>query len=396
MKRFLLMLSLVSVVVLAGAPSLRAADPGSGPGNAPPGAPQAFGATLDIGYCYDYLAPFGSWISLDPYGYVWCPRHMGYGWRPYSDGDWIWTDYGWTWMSDLDWGWMPFHYGRWGWDDDCGWFWAPGTVWGPAWVTWRWSDLYFGWAPIPPGFDFRRGIDFDAMALGIPLNFWVFVGGSHFLDRDMHRYVLPYERNATIVRNTEIRNNFDFRGDRMVNNGIDPETIRRVTGHSVLRYSLADSDRPGAPQVSGREARLYRPSISEAPSARPKEFLNRDQARRELAPARIFEPRPQERGTAPESAVRKSQAEQRSLLMQSQAEEQKSLEQSRAQEASRMKSAEEKARVQQDYQARMAEQKKQHQAEQQQMNERHRQEAEQVRQSGQSRQPPPPAPPKKK
>ncbi len=317
---------------------------------------------------------------------------MGYGWRPYSDGDWIWTDYGWTWMSDLDWGWMPFHYGRWGWDDDFGWFWTPGTVWGPAWVTWRWSDLYFGWAPIPPGFDFRPGIDFDAMALGIPLNSWVFVGGSHFLDRDMRRYVLPFERNATIVGNTEIRNNFDFRGDRMVNNGIDPETIQRVTGRGVTRYNLVDSDRPGAPQVSGREARLYRPSISESSGARPKEFLNRDQARRELAPARIFEPRPQERGAAPESAVRKSQAEQRSLLMQSQAEERKSLERRRAQEASRMNSAEEKAKVQQDYQARAAEQKKQHQAEQQQMTERHRQEAEQVRQSGQSRQPPPASP----
>ena len=396
MKRFLFMLSLVSVVVLAGAPSLRAAAPGSRPGSALPGGSQAFGATLDIGYCYDYLAPFGDWISLDPYGYVWCPRHMGYGWRPYTEGHWIWTDYGWTWVSDSDWGWMPFHYGRWGFDNDYGWFWTPGTVWGPAWVTWRWSDLYFGWAPIPPGFDFRPGIDFDAVALGIPLNFWVFVGGSHFLDRDVRRDVLPYERNMMIVRDTTIRNRFGFRGDRMVNDGIDPETIRRVTGHRVLRYSLADSNRPGAPQVSGREARFYRPSFREVPNARPKEFLNRDQARRELPPARIFEPQPRARAVPPESAVRKRQAEQRSLLMKSQAEERKSLERRAAQEARRMRSAGERTRVQQEYQSRMAEQRRQHQAEQQQMNERHRQEAEQVRQYGQSRQPPPPSPPRKK
>jgi hypothetical protein len=374
MKRFLWLISLIFAIVLAGAPSLQAAGPGSGPGGAPPGAPQGFGVTLDIGTCYDYLAPFGSWIDLDPYGYVWCPRHMGYGWRPYSDGHWIWTDYGWTWVSDFDWGWMPFHYGRWGWEDDCGWFWVPGFDWGPAWVTWRWNDLYFGWAPIPPGFDFRAGIDFDAMALGIPLNFWVFVGGSHFLDRDIRSEVLPYERNMTIVRNTEIRGNFEFRGERMINNGIDPETIRRVTGHGVLRYNLADSDRPGAPQVSGLEARFYRPTIRETENARPKEFLNREQARQEMAQARIFEPRGQERAVAPETAVRKSQAEQRSLLMKSQADE--------------------RARAQQEYESRMAEQQKQHQAERQQMNERHRQEAEQVRQSSQSRQPPPP--PRKK
>ena len=395
MKRSLLMISLIFVIVLAGAPALRAADPGSGPGGAPPGAPQGFGATLDIGYCYDYLAPFGSWIDLDPYGYVWSPRNMGYGWRPYSEGHWIWTDFGWTWVSDEDWGWMPFHYGRWGWDDDSGWFWAPGTVWGPAWVTWRWSDLYYGWAPIPPGVDFRAGMDFDAMALGIPLNSWVFVGGPHFLDRDVRGDVLPYERNMTIVRNTEIRNNFEFRGDRMVNNGIDPETIRRVTGRSVLRYNLADSERLGSPQLSGREARFYRPSITETPNARPKEFLNREQARQQMAQARIFEPRPQERAVAPESALRKSQADERSLLMKSQAEEQKGLERRRAGEARQMASAAERARVQQEYQSRMAEQQKQHQAERQQMNERHRQEAEQVRQSSQSRQPPPPPPRKK-
>jgi hypothetical protein len=395
MKRSLSLISLIFAIVLAGAAALRGADPGSRPGGAPAGAPQGFGVRLDIGYCYDYLAPFGSWIDLDPYGYVWCPRHMGYGWRPYSEGRWIWTDYGWTWVSDFDWGWMPFHYGRWGWDDDCGWFWVPGFDWGPAWVTWRWNDLYCGWAPVPPGFDFRAGIDFDAMALGIPLNFWVFVGGPHFLDRDVRDYVLPYERNMTIVRNTEVRSNFEFRGDRMINNGIDPETIRRETGHSVLRYNLADADRPGAPEVSGREARFYRPSIRETENARPKEFLNRDQARQEVAPARIFEPRPQERAVAPESAIRKSQAEQRSLLTKSQAQEQKSLERRRAEEARQMKSADERVRIQQEYQSRMAEQQKQHQAERQQMNERHRQEAEQVRESSQSRQQQPP-PPKKK
>ena len=394
MKRFLFLIGLVFVVVLTGAPSPRSADdgPGTRPGSAPPKASQAFGASLDIGYCYDYLAPFGTWISLDPYGYVWCPRHMGYRWRPYADGYWIWTDWGWTWMSDFEWGWMPFHYGRWGWDDDCGWFWVPGSIWGPAWVTWRWSDLYFGWAPIPPGVEFGMGVDFRALALGIPYNSWVFVGGPHFLDRDIHRYVLPYERNRMIVGSTAIRNDFDLRGDRLMNRGIDVQTVRRVTRHDVLTYRLADSDRPGEARVAGREAQFYRPSFREDRGARPKEFLNKEQARQELAPARIFEPRQQARAAAPESIVRKRQAEERSLLMKSQAQERSDLERRRTEESRKMQSQADKAKSQQDYQTRMAEQRKQHQAEQAQMNERHRGDAEQVRRSGESRpQTPPPA-----
>jgi hypothetical protein len=77
------------------------------------------------------------------------PWQMGYRWRPYSEGNWGWTDYGLTWISDLEWGDIRSHYGRWGGDNELGWFWVPGSVWGPAWVTWRSNDQYLGWAPLP-------------------------------------------------------------------------------------------------------------------------------------------------------------------------------------------------------------------------------------------------------
>ena len=396
MKRILFMTVLILSVTLAGASYLRPSDEGTGAGSggSRPGLPQGFGAVLDIGYCYDYLAPFGSWISLDPYGYVWCPRHMGYRWRPYADGYWIWTDYGWTWISDFEWGWMPFHYGRWGWDDDCGWFWVPGSIWGPSWVTWRWSDLYLGWAPIPPGIDFRAGMDFDSLSRRIPPNFWVFIGGSHFLDRNVRRFVLPHERNSTIVGYTKAQNNFEFRDGRLVNQGIDFETVRRATRHDVVRYRIADSGRPGETRVAGREAQIYRPSFRDDPGARPKAYLMRDQARRELAPAKIFEPRRQAPAAAPESTVRKRQAEERALLLKSQSQERKDMERRLTKEGRTMQSAAEKAKNQQDSQARITEQRRMHQAEQEQLNERHRRDAEQVRQAGGSREQAPP--PKKK
>jgi hypothetical protein len=363
---------------------------GVGGGGAYAGGPQEFGAELDINYCYDYLSPFGSWINLDPYGYVWTPRHMGYRWRPYGDGHWVWTDYGWTWISDFDWGWMPFHYGRWGWDDECGWFWVPGTVWGPAWVTWRYSDLYMGWAPIPPGIEFRAGMDFASLSLQIPGNFWIFIGGPHFLDPDIHPYVLPYERNSMIVSYTTGRNNFFFRSGRFVNEGIDVETVRRATRREVLTYRLADINRPGEGRIAGNEVQLYRPNFRGNAQARPKDFLNRDQARRELAPAKVYELPRQAPAVAPESAVKKRQAEERALLEQSQSQERQNLQRRRDQTAQQAQSSAEKAKAQQDYQSQMSQVQKQHQAEKQQMNQRHQRDTQQVRQQ----QAPPP--PKKK
>ena len=81
---------------------------------------------------YDDLAPYGRWIQLNHYGLVWQPWDLPYGWRPYSDGYWVYTDYGWTFESDDPYGWAVYHYGRWAFDNRFGWVWVPGYEWGPA------------------------------------------------------------------------------------------------------------------------------------------------------------------------------------------------------------------------------------------------------------------------
>jgi hypothetical protein len=101
----------------------------------------------------DTLSPYGEWIDDNIYGRVWQPsvEAVGADFSPYAtDGQWALTEYGWTWVSDWDWGWAPFHYGRWLAVADRGWCWMPGTLWGPAWVTWRSGGGYVGWAPLPP------------------------------------------------------------------------------------------------------------------------------------------------------------------------------------------------------------------------------------------------------
>ena len=136
----------------------------------------------DVSYFYDQLAPHGYWVYHSPYGYVWLPRVDRYGWRPYTFGHWIWTDYGWMWASRFEWGWIPFHYGRWGWDHTLGWFWVPGTDWAPAWVAWRSSSLYIGWAPLPPDILFIRGRGIHSIPFSLYDNYWIFVSHRYFFD----------------------------------------------------------------------------------------------------------------------------------------------------------------------------------------------------------------------
>jgi hypothetical protein len=99
---------------------------------------------------YEYeLDQYGDWRLMPSYGYVWIPRGMGPGWRPYHHGHWTWIPFcGWTWVGYDAWGWAPYHYGRWQWDPMFGWYWIPTSIWGPAWVSWWWGWDYYGWAPL--------------------------------------------------------------------------------------------------------------------------------------------------------------------------------------------------------------------------------------------------------
>ncbi|MGA2362186.1 MAG: DUF6600 domain-containing protein [Candidatus Aminicenantales bacterium] len=360
------------------------------------GAPQEYGADMDMDSMYNYLSPYGSWVNLAPYGPVWTPRHMGYQWRPYSDGHWVMTDDGWTWIANEEWGSIPFHYGRWGYDDGFGWYWVPGTVWAPAWVSWRWSDQYAGWAPLPPGVEFRAGMDFASLSFNIPSRFWVFIQAPHFLDRDIYHYTLPYERNNTIMNFTSIHNNMSFRNNRVFNAGIGTDVVQRVTRQQIPRYRIQDVRQPGPARVAGNNLQIYRPAMRANAGAKPRAVLNTNQARQELAPAKVFEPRQQVPVSAQQSAVQKRQAEEKTLLQKTQAQELKDLQGKRTAEQAQARDAASKAKIQQTYQTKTADLQKQHQAEKQQLTQRHQQDTAQVKRTAQPAKQEKQAPPVKK
>src|SRR5688572_27878049 len=117
--------------------------------------------TVSLDVFHENLESYGEWREVADYGYCWQPRDVDADWRPYSDGQWVYTDAGWTWDSEEPYSWAVYHYGRWARADRIGWFWVPGTEWGPAWVSWRRSPHHIGWAPLPPEARFTRTVGFD-------------------------------------------------------------------------------------------------------------------------------------------------------------------------------------------------------------------------------------------
>jgi len=339
------------------------------------GDPQQYGAdrNMDMDSMYNYLAPYGNWINMDPYGYVWTPRNMGYEWRPYSDGHWVMTEDGWTWIANEEWGSIPFHYGRWGYDEYIGWYWVPGTTWGPAWVSWRGNDQYTGWAPLQPGIEIRANMDFGSLSINIPIRFWNFLQTSHFLDSDVNRYSLPYERNSSLINFTSDRNNYNFRNDRIYNGGIGIDVVQRATRRNVPLYKIQDARQPGRARIAGKDLQIYRPTLRADAVAKPKAFLKVDQARVELAPVKVFEPKQKEPLNVQTAAVRRRQADEKALLLKTQAQDVKDLQRQRDAQLLKVRDNAEKAKIKQDNQNKIAELQKQHQAEKLQLTERHKQ-----------------------
>lgn len=154
---------------------------------------------------YEPLDAYGDWVETDDYGYVFRP-HLAVrdgGWRPYTDGHWVYTEHGWAWDSNEDFGWATYHYGRWARLDGHGWVWVPGREWAPAWVSWRRGDDYCGWAPLPP--ESRTRVSFSAtvdLDYGLGPAAYVFVSLGNFGARSYRPVIEPPVRNTVIVNKT--------------------------------------------------------------------------------------------------------------------------------------------------------------------------------------------------
>jgi hypothetical protein len=207
---------------------------------------------VQANYFYSDLSPYGTWVDLEGFGWCWQPSAVviNRGWRPYCDGGhWVYTDAGWYWQSEYSWGWAPFHYGRWYAHPRAGWVWTPDTVWAPAWVTWRSSGDYCGWAPLPPHavFDVGVGWRFNGVRVGLNFDFglradhFTFVGLRDFNERDFnHRRLAPVEVTK-IYNRTTIINNYTVNNNTIVNHGIAVDRVSAVARTPIRRATVREA-----------------------------------------------------------------------------------------------------------------------------------------------------------
>ncbi len=219
-------------------------------------------------YGAEDLDGYGSWVYVDPYGWVWAPA-VDAGWAPYYNGRWVWMDwYGWNWVSYDPWGWAPYHYGRWFFHANR-WCWWPGAfgvrhAWSPglvAFVGWG------GWNGVSVGVGFGQ-IGWIPLAPYEPYHPWYgrgYYGGyrggvTHPVQVTVAVDVGATYRNARVVNGiTGVDAGMFGRGGGVRHLRIDPANLRRadlVRGPLPMvpdRESLRLTDRP-APPPRVREA----------------------------------------------------------------------------------------------------------------------------------------------
>ncbi len=219
---------------------------------------------------YDDLSPWGEWLRVEPWGWVWSPWDMEPGWRPYTHGRWALTGLGWTWVSDWPWGWAPFHYGRWTYHSYYGWLWVPGTVWAPAWVAWRYGNGWIGWAPLPPDVHWRFGFGLDLGGLNLDLviaeHGWCFVDEHSFLAPRVWNHLAPLPRHRWLLRETRDRTRYEEREHQVTARPFGVEELEPGVG-AVPRYDIEELERPPDREegIRGGTVRVYRPKLPETP-----------------------------------------------------------------------------------------------------------------------------------
>jgi hypothetical protein len=204
---------------------------------------------------YNDLSLYGQWIDDPKYGYVWSPDEDG-SFRPYfSNGYWVMTDYGNTWISNYPWGWACFHYGRWTYDNYYGWLWVPGSNWGPSWVTWRYNDGYYGWAPLGPDYE----VTVNMSNYSCPNDWWTFIPSQYIYSGSYYRYWSGPRSNSTLIPRTTIINNVYVNNNTQYVSGPHLHQVQQVSKQPVQIYKITNSTSLNT-RVRNNNVKMYRPA----------------------------------------------------------------------------------------------------------------------------------------
>jgi hypothetical protein len=224
-----------------------------------PTAPPAAESQPDPGpsVFYNDLASYGAWLQQPDYGLCWQPtvETIDPSWRPYVDaGQWMYSDYGWYWQSDYTWGWAVFHYGRWVNVPRRGWLWVPDNVWAPAWVAWRSTPSYIGWAPLPPGASLNvlAQLTYNGepagpnATFGLRASAYSFVGPGNLISRHLPRRILPAAQVKSLVENSAVIDSYAIVNNRIFDGGASRDAVAAAAQRAVPEVTLRAVSSPEA------------------------------------------------------------------------------------------------------------------------------------------------------
>jgi hypothetical protein len=266
--------------IIAAAPA-----PASPPAGQPAAASQPDAASGDSVF-YNGLASYGAWAQQPDYGLCWQPtvETIDPDWSPYVDaGQWLYSDSGWYWQSDYTWGWAVFHYGRWANVPHLGWVWVPGNQWAPAWVAWRSTPSYIGWAPLPPGVGLNTLAQLTynhqpagpRATFGLPASAYSFVSVSNLISRNLPRRVVPAARAMDLVQNSALLDSYALVNKRIFNGGVSREAVAAAAHKALPEVALraVSSPEDAGLAMDRKTLAVYLPAASSAGASPSAQFV---------------------------------------------------------------------------------------------------------------------------
>jgi hypothetical protein len=232
---------------------------------------QAQEVNVNFSIFFGDLAQHGRWVHHPRYKNVWCPD-VDQTWAPYTHGHWVYlATRGWYFESDEPFAWAAYHYGRWFREADLGWCWVPGNVWAPAWVSWRKSNEYLGWAPLAPDNDgYSIGVKFSDREP--PRNDWFFVPTRSFLKPQLSAEIVFGASQPDVFDRTQAAGTVIVQNNIVVNNVITVNFVEQQTNEKVAVVKAQPVTDPNAvkPGAAGQDiavfdAELKQPQQNDAP-----------------------------------------------------------------------------------------------------------------------------------
>ncbi len=223
---------------------------------------------VSINLFFDRLSDSGRWVRHPDYNYVWVPTAVDPDWAPYTHGHWIYVDeLGWYFESDEPFAWAVYHYGRWDFDPQIGWFWVPGTIFAPAWVSWRRNGDVIGWAPLRPhGHGYV--VTVEIVDPEPPPGYWIFVPIDHFVDPSLQVVIIERDRAPVLYTQTEFVGPVAVQNNIVINTTINIDVIQKYEKVTVEKIKYVE-DPAAASQESGPVA--FKGKLRVEEDAKPKQ-----------------------------------------------------------------------------------------------------------------------------